>query len=107
MLTFIARMTVRPDRQGDFITIVQELRDLVHKHEPRTLMYEFYRGEKQNEYIVLESFTDEEAEHAHQATDYFKRIVPGLLDCLDGTYVREYFHPLSVFESAEPAAGKR
>lgn len=99
MLTFIARMTVHPEKQGDFIAIVRELRDLVHKHEPETLMYEFYRGEKLNEYIVLESFSNDAAEHAHQDTAYFKRIVPGLLACLDGPYVREYFHPLSVFDT--------
>jgi len=94
MLTFIARMKVPEEKEARFIALARELRALVHKHEPDTLMYEFYRGEKDREFIVLESFTDEAAEHAHQNTDYFKRIAPDLLDCLDGTYVREYFYPL-------------
>ena len=27
-------------------------------------------------------------------TDYFEKIVPGLVECLDGPYVREYLDPL-------------
>ena len=94
MLTFIARMQVPRENEARFIAIAKELRALVHENEPDTLMYEFFRSEKDGEFIVLESFTDEAAEHAHQNTDHFKRIAPDLLACLDGTYVREYFHPL-------------
>lgn len=94
MLTFIARMQVPDEHRDKFISLAKELREQVQANEPDTLMYEFFRGEKPGEFIVLEAFTDEAAEEAHQSTDYFKRIAPELLACLDGTYVREYFHPL-------------
>lgn len=106
MLTFIARMQVAPADQEKFIALAEELRALVHKHEPETVIYEFYRSEKDGEYIVLEAFTNEAAEEHHQNTDYFKRIAPDLIGCLkDGLYVREYFHSLEP-HNGEPHRGK-
>ena len=40
-------------------------------------------------------FPDEAAEHEHQSTPWFTEIVPQMIPCFDGPYVREYFHPLT------------
>ena len=37
---------------------------------------------------------NEELDEAHQQTQHFKDIVPKLMECLDGTYVREFLDPL-------------
>ncbi|MEL7374998.1 MAG: hypothetical protein AAGJ36_11135, partial [Pseudomonadota bacterium] len=48
-----------------------------------------------NGYAVFESFLTEAAEEAHMKTPYFEAIVPGLVECLDGPYEREYLDPLN------------
>ena len=58
--------------------------------EPDVIYYEFFKLREPRRYAVLESFQTEEAEHRHLASDWFKEIAPGIIDCLDGPYVREY-----------------
>lgn len=93
-LTFLARMTVKPEKEEDFKRICSALAEKVHANEPNTLAYEYYKLREPGGYAVLESFTDEAAEEAHQAAPYFKEMVDDILACLDGTYVREYLDPM-------------
>jgi len=44
---------------------------------------------------VLEQFKSEAAEEAHRETPHFLKIAPPLIECLDGTYVREFIEPLN------------
>ncbi len=93
-MSFISRMTVKPDKEAEFIRLARLLTRKVHASEPDTLIYQFYRLREPNRFAVVESFTTEQAEHDHQNTAYFLEIAPGLVDCLDGPYVREYLDPL-------------
>ncbi len=93
-ITFIARMTVKPEKEADFIRICLALREKVHANEPGTLAYDYYKLREPNRYAVLESFTDEAAEEVHLNQDYFKAVLDDIMDCLDGTYVREYLDPM-------------
>ncbi len=95
MLTFVARMKVKPGRESDFIRLAKALTEEVLANEPDTRCYQFYRlREAERGFAVIESFIDEAAEEAHRHSAHFKRLAPGLIDCLDGTYIREYLDPL-------------
>ena len=95
MLTFIARMKVKDGKEHEFLELVTELTQKVLANEPDTKIYQFYRlRDAERSFAVIESFTSEAAEQVHLETPYFKEIVPGLTECLDGTYTREYLDPL-------------
>jgi len=95
MLTFLARMKVKADREEDFVRLARELTREVRDKEPETLGYEFFKlRDEPLGYAVYEQFPNHEAEEAHLNTPHFKRIAPDLIECLDGTYVREYLDPL-------------
>ena len=78
--TFIARMKILPEKRDQFITACEKLENAVKENE--------------NAYAVIESFESEEMDEEHQQTQHFKDIVPELLECLDGTYTREFLDPL-------------
>jgi quinol monooxygenase YgiN len=44
-------------------------------------------------YAVLESFPNEEMEHAHMNSPWLAAAGPRIVDCLDGTWEREYLDP--------------
>jgi len=95
MMTFIARMQVKPGKEADFEALAKRLTEKVRAGEPGCVGYEFFRlpGTERG-YAVYESFVDEAAEEAHRDTPHFHDIAPGLLECLDGEYVREYLEHL-------------
>ena len=95
MLTFLARMKVKEGKEQDFVRIAKALTEKVRETEPETVAYEFFKlREEPRSYAVYESFTTEAAEEAHRNTTHFNELAPGLIECLDGTYIREYLDPL-------------
>ena len=94
MMTFIARMSVKEGKEADFVRLAKQLTEQVRANEPDCVFYDFYKLREPRRYAVIESFTSEAAEEKHLETPYFKEIAPPLLECLDGTYVREYLDPL-------------
>lgn len=94
-ITFIARMTVKPGRDAEFIRYCRELESHVREHEPEVLAYEFFRLRQPNRYAVLECFRDEASEHRHMSSAKLAELAPKIAACLDGTWVREYFDPLA------------
>lgn len=95
MMTFLARMKVKQDKEKEFVRLAQALTEKVRAHEPETTAYEFFRlRDEPQGYAVFEQFTSEAAEEAHRNTTYFKDIAPLLIECIDGTYVREYLDPV-------------
>jgi len=94
-ITFIARMTCKPDRRAEFARLCRQLEDYVRANEPDTLAYEVFKlRDDQNRYAVLESFRDEAAEHRHMNSALLGEIAPKISACLDGSWVREYFDGL-------------
>ena len=95
MMTFIARMQIKPGKEADFEALAKQLTEKVLAEEPGTVAYEFFRlPDTERGYAVFESFVDEAAEEAHRNTPHFQDLAPPLIDCLDGEYVREYLHHL-------------
>jgi autoinducer 2-degrading protein len=86
-------MTVKPGREADFVERCNRLAKIVRASEPGTLYYEFFRLRESRRYAVVESFADEAAEHTHMNSPHLAEHGPGILDCLDGPYVREYLDP--------------
>ena len=95
MMTFLARMKIKKGKEAEFVRLAQALTEKVRASEPETTAYEFFKlRDDPLGYAVFEQFVSEEAEQAHQNTPHFKEIAPDLIDCIDGTYVREYLDPL-------------
>ncbi|MEM7612625.1 MAG: antibiotic biosynthesis monooxygenase [Pseudomonadota bacterium] len=95
IVSFLSRMTIHADKKEQFVQCCTELTEKVLAHEPECLYFRFYKlRDEPLGYAVFESFLNDDAEEAHMKTDYFERIVPGLVECLDGPYVREYLDPL-------------
>ena len=94
-ITFIARMTCKPEHVQDFVKQCAALQGYVRANEPDTLLYEFFRLREPNRYLVLESFRDEAAEHRHMSSPFLAECAPKISACLDGTWIREYFDPLT------------
>lgn len=90
-ITFIARMTCKPDQETEFVKHCLALQNHVRANEPDTLQYEFFRLREPHRYAVLESFRGEEAEHRHMNSKILAELAPKISACLDGTWVREYF----------------
>ena len=93
-ITFIARMTCKPEREQEFIGYCRELERYVHEHEPEILTYEFFRLREPNRFAILESFPDEATEHRHMSSKKLAEIAPKLSACLVGTWEREYLDPI-------------
>ena len=91
--TFISRMTVKPGREQDFVDACNELTAKVQAHEPGVIYYEFFKLREPRRYAVLESFPTEAMEHAHMNSAWLAAIGPRIVDCLDGTWEREYLDP--------------
>jgi quinol monooxygenase YgiN len=93
-ITFIARMTCKPEKRPEFIRLCRELESYVRANEPDTLAYEFFKLREENRYAVLESFRDEAAEHLHMSSKILAETAPKISACLDGTWIREFFDGL-------------
>lgn len=93
-ITFIARMTVKPEHAGAFVAACTELEQYVRANEPDTLYYEFFKLREPNRYAVIESFRNEDAEHRHMGSAKLAEVAPRIAACLDGTWEREYFDPM-------------
>lgn len=95
-ISFLARMTVKPGREEEFLRLVRTLEEKVNANEPDTLYYRFFRLREPRQFAVMESFASEEAEDLHMNSAYLAETAPPLLECLEGNppYVREYLDPL-------------
>jgi autoinducer 2-degrading protein len=88
-------MTVKAEKEAEYLDLVAKLTEAVRANEPDTLQYQFYKLRDQPlGYAVFESFTSEEAEKAHLDTPHFHKYAPPMIECLDGEYVREYLDDL-------------
>jgi autoinducer 2-degrading protein len=94
-VTFISRMTCRPEHEQQFVALCRDLEQYVARHEPQTLLFKFYRLREANRFAVLESFPGEAEEHAHMSSAKLAEIGPKIVACLDGSWVREYLDDLT------------
>ena len=95
MMTFLARMKIKEGKEADFIRLANALTEKVRANESETTAYEFFKlRDEPLGYAFFEQFTGEAAEEAHRNTPHFLEIAPDLIECIDGTYVREFLDPM-------------
>ncbi len=83
MTAFVAKLVVKPEKRAEFERLQTELRELTHRHEPDTPVYELIRSrDDENAYLCVATFTGEEAFQYHQTTDFHDRLAPAILACL-------------------------
>ncbi len=92
MTVFIATLTVKQEKAADFERLQTELSELTHEHEPDTFVYDVIKHrEKPGTYVVYARFKDEAAFNLHMETEFHDRLVPPIMECLDGEMVLEFF----------------
>lgn len=91
--TFISRFNIKPEREAEFLTLIPPM-ERNAAGEVGTLAYKFYRLDAPHAFAVFESFVDEAADQAHQANPASTEIINKMIECIDGTYTREYLRPL-------------
>lgn len=92
MTTFIATLKVADDKQDTFEKLQTELSQLSHEKEPDLHVYDVIKHrEKPGVYVVYARFKDEAAFNHHMSIDFHDRLVPPIMDCLDGEMELEFF----------------
>lgn len=92
MTAFIATLTVNQDKAGTFEKLQTELSELAHAQEPDLFVYDVIKHrEKANTYVVYARFKDEAAFNHHMQIDFHERLVPPILECVDGEMQLEFF----------------
>ena len=91
-ITFISRMTVKPGREQEFVRVCTELTRKVKANET-PVYFEFFKLREPRRFAVLESFNSEDEEHAHMNSPWLAEHAPAIIDCVDGTWEREYLDP--------------
>jgi quinol monooxygenase YgiN len=85
MKIFFATLKVKAGKEKHFEKLQQELSQLTHESEPDTYVYDVIKhSDKPGLYAVYARFKDEAAFQLHQTTAFHDRLVPPIVDCLEG-----------------------
>jgi autoinducer 2-degrading protein len=91
--SFLSRFRIKPEKEAQFLTLVPQL-EAISQREPWTLAYKFYRLDDPGMFAVYESFTDESADAKHQQNPESAGVIAAMIECIDGSYTREYLRDL-------------
>ena len=92
MTAFIATMTVADDKAAEFERLVTELSELAHSNEPGLIAYDVLRhAERASTYVFYARFKDQDAFEFHQQADFHQRLVPPILECIEGEMDLQFF----------------
>lgn len=82
MPTIIVRLSVKPEREQDFLDIFREVSERVKAQEPECTLYETWKTTKPHEYYHLVSYETQAARdrHAELNTDVGPRFLPCLAE---------------------------
>lgn len=90
--TFIATLTIKAGREAEFERLQQELSELTHRSEPDTRVYDVIRHRsKPGTYVVYGRFRDEAAFEHHQKSAFHERLVPPIIDCVEGNMDLQFY----------------
>lgn len=90
--SFIATLRVKPEKRDEFIALQTEMKHLVHAQEPDAWVYELLQSEAdENLFYCVATFKDEAAFEHHMHIDFHDRLVPPVLECLDGEMELNFF----------------
>jgi quinol monooxygenase YgiN len=93
--SFIAELRCKPDRREEMIRLQVELKGLVFQTEPDALVYELFQSDDDPDlFQVVATFRDDAAFDHHMQIDFHDRLVPPILDCLDGEMKLAFYRSL-------------
>ena len=96
MIVFIASLNVASGKEAEFERLQTELSETAHASEPGLLVYDVIRhAEKTGVYVVYARFKDQQAFDFHQQADFHQRLVPPILDCVEGDMDLQFFELVS------------
>jgi quinol monooxygenase YgiN len=95
MITFIARMSVRPENAEAYEALLTEVRDLTRANEPGVAFYDFGRSaDEPDSYVVVEVYRDAAAHAAHMETPWVVNSLPKSRALVEGKFdIRQYVSP--------------
>ena len=92
MVVFIATLHVAEGKEAAFERLQTELSDIAHAQEPGLVVYDVIRhAEKKGSYVVYARFRDQAAFELHQEADFHHRLVPPILECVEGEMDLQFF----------------
>ncbi len=92
MTCFVATLRIKPGREAEFERLQRELSQLTHQQEPDAYVYDIIRHRDQrNTYIVYARFKDEAAFQLHMKAPFHDRLVPPILDCVEGSMDLQFY----------------
>ena len=92
--SFIAELRARPGKREELSRLQAELKSLVFSEEPDVLVYELMASDDDpNLFQVVATFRDDAAFDHHMHID-FHRLVPPILECLDGEMKLAFYRSL-------------
>lgn len=93
--SFIAELRAKPGRGAELIRLQTELKALVFEQEPDALVYELFQSDDDPDlFQVVATFRDDAAFDHHMHIDFHDRLVPPILDCLDGEMKIAFYRSL-------------
>ena len=95
MITFIARMSVKPENASAFEAMMAHVEAMTLAHEPDVVYYGWAKGvDEPDTYMVVEVYRDPEAQAAHMATDWVRQSLPVSAGLIEGKpEIRQYVTP--------------
>lgn len=92
MIVFMATLNVVPGKESSFERLQSELSEIAHATEPGLIVYDVIRHvDRPGVYVVYARFKDQEAFEFHQNADFHQRLVPPILDCVEGEMDLQFF----------------
>jgi len=92
MVVFIATLHVAEGKEAAFERLQTELSEIAHAQEPGLVVYDVIRhAEKKGSYVVYARFRDQAAFELHQEADFHHRLVPPILECVEGEMDLQFF----------------
>jgi len=83
--SFIAQLRAKPGRREELIALQCEMKSLAFEHEPGVVVYELFQSEDDPDlFQVVATFRDDAAFDTHMSIDFHDRLVPPILECVDG-----------------------
>ena len=92
MTAFIATLKVAEGKEAEFEALLSELSEIAHREEPGLIVYDVIRhAQKPSNYVFYARFKDQDAFEFHQQADFHQRLVPPILECVEGEMDLQFF----------------
>jgi quinol monooxygenase YgiN len=103
MITFIARLRVKPENAAAFEALIDEVGEMTRVHEPGVACYAWSKGVDEPEtYLIIEVYRDVAAQASHMATAWVRDSLPKSAALIEGKPdIKQYVTP-----GAEPVTNR-